>query len=132
MPAIADKSKHQAPKVKKKSGSTAKAQAKAKGKKAGNVIKSPKAKAATKAKTPKKAETIKGLSKLDKAWFKTGGPKHYGHVTVFIDRRNHRYRVKPEPGSRYEWAIRWGKTEEELQEQWEKIMTQVREYQKRT
>ena len=67
LPGIVDKSMHQAQNHKKKSGSRGNAQAKGKGKKAGNVIKAPKAKAATKAKAPQKAETIKGLSKFDKA-----------------------------------------------------------------
>ena len=99
------------------------------GKKAMKVIKTvvPKAKAAPKANTKKDSSKV-----FDKAWFKSGPPKHYGPVTVFIDRPNRRYRGKPEPGSRYEWSICWGNTEEEQQVQWGKIVDRVREYQKRT
>ena len=95
-------------------------QAKGKGKKKRKGIRvikyGPKAKA--EAEAAKKAKTEKDSSKVfDKAWFKNGTPKYYGRVTVYIDRRARKYRIKPEPGMRYNWCITWSSTDEKQQSQ---------------
>ena len=65
---------------------------------------------------------------FDKAWFKSGPPKYYGCVTVYIDRMARTYRVKPESGTRYNWCRGWGNTDEQQQSQWNKIMDRVEKY----
>ena len=63
-----------------------------------------------------KAETRTDTSKVfDKTWFKIGGPKYYGCVTVCIDKKIYKYRIKPKPGSRAEYRIAWGNTDEQQQ-----------------
>ena len=69
---------------------------------------------------------------FDKTWFKIGGPKYYGCVTVYIDKKAYKYRVKPEPGSRSEYRITWGNTDEQQHGQWRQVMEHVREINKTT
>ena len=78
------------------------------------------------------AETRTDSSKVfDKTWFKIGGPKYYGCVTVCIDKKIYKYRIKPKPGSRAEYRIAWGNTDEQQQGQWRKVMEHVREFNKK-
>ena len=74
-------------------------------------------------------EPINDSSKaFDKAWFKKGGPKYYGTVTVYMDRTGKKYRIKPCPGLKYNYTIDWGNTEEAQKSQWNIIMAKVEEY----
>ena len=66
---------------------------------------------------------------FDKAWFKEGPPKYYGRVTVYIDRRARKYRIRPESGMKYNCCITWGNTDEKQKSQWNKIMDRVEKYQ---
>ena len=46
----------------------------------------------------KPAKISRSAIEYDPAWEKRGGPKHYAHVTVYIDRVAQQWRVKPCPG----------------------------------
>ena len=85
---------------------------------------------------PKKAEAKTKGSKVnsskafDKSWFKTAGPKYYGCVTVYVCQRTSCYRIKPGPGSRTDHKLSWGRTHQEQQSQWKKVMAKVRGFNK--
>ena len=77
----------------------------------------------------KKTEPRNDSSKVfDETWLKMGGPKYYGCVTVYVDQKTKKYRIKPEPGSRQYYKLVWSTTEEQQQLQWRKLMETVREY----
>ena len=79
----------------------------------------------------KKAEPRNDSSKaFDKTWFKTGGPKYYGSVTVYVDKKTQKYRIKPGPGSRQESKVVWGTTDKQQLVQWKKVLDTVRDYNK--
>jgi len=66
--------------------------------------------------------------KFDKKWFKEGGPKRYGQVTVYIDRTIGKYRIKPHPATRYDEGVMWGKGEKAQQKQWKKVIEKIGKY----
>ena len=57
-----------------------------------------------------------------------GGPKRFGKVTVYVDRKTQIYRVKPEYASRKTDNIIWGRTEEDYLVQWKKVLDKARHY----
>ena len=65
---------------------------------------------------------------FDKGWFKSGGPKRFGQVTVYVCRRTQIYRVKPGTASRKTDNIIWGRTEEDYLSQWKKVLDKARYY----
>ena len=89
-------------------------QAKGKGKKATKVI--------------TKYDLVDSPKAFDKGWFKSGGPKRFGKVTVYVCRRTQIYRVKPEYASRKTENIAWGRKEEDYLVQWKKVLEKARHY----
>ena len=75
--------------------------------------------------TPPKGSKVDSSTAFDKSWFKTGGPKYYGCVTVYVCRKLQLYRIKPSTASRKDHKIIWGHTPAKQQEQWAKVMAKV-------
>jgi len=67
--------------------------------------------------------------KYDPQWEKKGGPQHYAHVTVFIDRGNKIWRVKPCPGpaGRKETKVPFKSciSHHQKQDRWKKVQDAV-------
>ena len=75
-----------------------------------------------------KYDLVDSPKAFDKEWFKSGGPKRFGKVTVYIDRRTQIYRVKPGYASRETSNIAWGRKEEDYLVQWKKVLDKARHY----
>ena len=75
-----------------------------------------------------KYDLVDSPKAFDKGWFKSGPPKRFGQVTVYVCRKTQIYRVKPGHASRKTDNIIWGRTEEDYLVQWKKVLDKARHY----
>jgi len=75
-----------------------------------------------------KYDLVDSPKAFDKGWFKSGPPKRFGQVTVYVCRKTQIYRIKPGYASRETSNIIWGRTEADYLVQWKKVLDKARHY----